>query len=102
MDETGTEDSMSSDEVRDQLIRNGYHPLREAVSIEYTHKGTRYTDTVGSNSKRNGEIVRAIFALKGGSFAICTDTRGWDLEHLPIFTGSSGDDHVHSVEYDDI
>lgn len=88
--------------VRDHFMRNGYSVTESRIkSIKYEHKSIKYHDRVGHPSERNSEIVMAIFELGKGSFAICTENNGWDLEHLPIFTGTSGDDVVTRVEYED-
>ena len=64
----------------------------------YRHQDEELVAQVGKESTVDGEIVMAICAFGSGSFAICTRKRGWDYEHVPIYTGSNGDDVVLEVE----
>ena len=86
--------------VREFLRSQGFEVLsRRILAVAYRHKESSYMARVGKPSTQNNEMVAAIYELSSGSYAICTLSRGWDMEHLPILTGSSGDDEVVHVEY---
>ena len=81
------------------LIDRDYPILEDRIfRIFYGHKDDMTIDTVGRPSSVNGEIVMAIFRMESGSYAICTENRGWNKLNLPIFTGNNGDDEVFDVD----